>query len=65
MDMTREHVIAWCEENRISFNASDKRLRAPDGWMFAYTGDTGDEVLLTAIFTNTDDADVTRRDVYP
>ena len=32
--------------------------------MFALTGYAGDEVLLTAIFTNTEDADVTHADVY-
>ena len=64
MDMTREQVIAWCGENRVSFKTADKRPCAPEGWLFAYIGDAGDEVLLTAIFTNTEDADVTHADVY-
>ena len=64
MDMTREQVIAWCKENVISFIASVKRPCAPEGWMFAYTDDAGEEVLLTAVFTNTEDADVTYSDVW-
>jgi hypothetical protein len=64
MDMTREQVIAWCRGCRISFNARDSRPSAPDGWSFAYTGGAGDEVLLTAVFTNTEDADITEADVW-
>ena len=32
--------------------------------MFAYADDAGEEVLLTAVFTNTEDADVTYSDVW-
>lgn len=65
MDMTREQVISWCIENRISFKPGDNIPSAPEGWLFAYTSEARSEVLLTAIFTNTEDADITRSDVYP
>lgn len=57
MDATREQVIAWCKAHNVDFK--EAALPAPDGWGWAQDGDG---LILTAVFTNTEDADVTRAD---
>lgn len=58
MDATRDQVIAWCKSNGADFkNATHP---APNGWMWAMEGDG---LILTAVFTNTCDRDVTVADI--
>ncbi|QDB74114.1 hypothetical protein [Aeromonas phage 4L372D] len=59
MDFNREEVILWCKEFGIDFVTV--KQPAPEGWMWARSGE---DLILTAIFTNTDDADVTKEDIY-
>ena len=59
MDATREEVMDWCIKNKIDF--TKPLFPPPNGWLW---GDT--EVpakVLTAIFTNTEDADIESVDI--
>ena len=58
MDATREQAIEWCREHNIDFKSAS--MPAPEGWMWARDGE---DLVLTAIFTNTDDADITASDM--
>ncbi|UTQ78255.1 hypothetical protein [Aeromonas phage Aer_P220] len=57
-DMTRKQVIDWCK--KVGADFKEVKYRAPDGWMWARDGDG---LILTAIFTNTEDADIYLSDV--
>lgn len=56
-DATRIEAIAWCIENNCDF--VEGVFPPPDGWLWALSGNG---LILTAIFTNTEDADITAAD---
>lgn len=58
-DATRSEAIEWCREHGCDFIHA--QFPPPSGWLWA--GDR--QLTLTAIFTNTNDADITHRDVWP
>lgn len=53
-DATREEVIDWCKEQKADF--VNPVYPPPSGWMWAEN--SGNGLVLTAIFTNTEDADI-------
>lgn len=58
MDATREQAIEWCRSVGADFKVANHQ--PPEGWMWAQDGDA---LVLTALFTNTEDADITLFDV--
>lgn len=58
MDATRDEAIHWCRQKGANFR--DPIYPPPDGWMWADAA--GGALVLTAIFTNTEDADITSAD---
>jgi hypothetical protein len=57
-DASRAEAVAWCAEKRCDFR--EPVFPPPEGWMWATSGDG---LVLTPVFTNTSDGDVTRLDV--
>ena len=60
-DATRKEVAQWCIKNDVDFTAP--LFPPPDGWLWAETCDPDSEHILTAIFTNVEDADICSMDV--
>lgn len=58
MDATREQAVEWCRSTGADFKVAVGQ--PPTGWMWAQEGDG---LVLTAPFTNTEDADITLSDV--
>lgn len=58
MDATREQAIEWCRGVGADFKVAINQ--PPEGWMWAQDGD---DLVLTALFTNTEDADITLSDM--
>jgi hypothetical protein len=56
-DATRQEAIEWCHDNMADFKTPV--FPTPEGWMWA---ESGDGLVLIAIFTNTEDADITSAD---
>jgi hypothetical protein len=59
-DATREEVIDWCIENKVNF--AKPISPPPEGWMWADIQGYPEKELV-AIFTNTEDDDVSSIDV--
>jgi len=57
MDATRQEAIQWCRDNMCDF--IDPVFPPPNGWSW---GESGNALILTAIFTNTEDAGITSVD---
>lgn len=57
-DATRQEAIDWCKENWADFKTPV--FPPPNGWAWA---ESAESLILTAIFTNTVDADITSADV--
>lgn len=57
-DASRNEAMQWCIDNMADFKTPV--FPPPEGWMWA---ESGDALILTAIFTNTEDADITSADV--
>lgn len=57
-DATREEALAWCRANWADFKTPV--FPPPNGWAW---GESGDALVLTPIFTNTTDADITSADL--
>lgn len=70
-DMTREEAIVWAIANNCDFKSPV--LPPPQGWMWSGPGTlkhpspnnirTAADLVLTPIFTNTEDADITISDI--
>lgn len=61
-DATRNEAIAWCKENKADFINSV--FPPPNGWAWGEQMQDDVRLTLTAIFTNTVDADINYYDVY-
>ena len=57
-DATRAEAVLWCAEKQCDFR--EPVFPPPEGWMW---GRSGPHLVLTPVFTNTSDADITRADV--
>ena len=57
MDATRNEAIRWCREKGVDFR--NPIYPPPEGWAWA---DAVGALVLTAIFTDTEDSDITSAD---
>jgi len=57
-DLTRLQAIDWCRKHMADFHTPV--YPPPNGWMWA---ESGEALILTTIFTITDQADITAVDV--
>ncbi len=60
-DLSREQVIDWCVDNNCDF--LDPVFPPPNGWAWADYDLSKKSLILTAIFTNTEDKDITSVDI--
>ena len=60
MDASREQVIQWCIDNKVDF--AKPIFPPPDGWGW-YDNEGAEVKTLSAVFTNTEDADIEWYDV--